>query len=108
MDSTNWLRIPHIFRGFRIFACFWSNFEQCRVLAICPSNPKQQRRSNKKVNVADCATNLILACCAIRLQFTKCTVWPRNDSKVKCKISNSGVTQGSILGPEKFARYHKH
>ena len=29
-------------------------------------------------NVAESATNLIVACCGIRLQFTECTVWPRN------------------------------
>ena len=31
--------------GFRKVACFWSDFEQHSVLAICPWNPKQQRRS---------------------------------------------------------------
>ena len=51
---------------------------QYSVLAICLWNPKQQRRSKKSNNVVDSATNLILACSGIRLQCTKCTVWPRN------------------------------
>ena len=36
-----------ICRGFRKDASFWSNFEQYSDLAICPWNPKQQRRSKK-------------------------------------------------------------
>ena len=64
--------------GFRKTACFWSNFEQYSVVAICPWNPKQQRRLNKSGNGADFATNLILACSGIRLNFIKYTAWPRN------------------------------
>ena len=55
---------------FHKFICTRSNFEQCSVLAICPWNPKQQRRSNK---------NSKFACCGICLQFTKYTIWPRNE-----------------------------
>ena len=33
--------------GFRKNACFWSNFQQYSVVAICPWNPKQQRRFKK-------------------------------------------------------------
>ena len=33
--------------GFRKVACFWSDFEQHSVLAICPWNPKKQRRFKK-------------------------------------------------------------
>ena len=51
---------------------------QDSVLANCLWNPKQQRRSKKSDNVVDSATNLILVCSGIRLQCTKCTVWPRN------------------------------
>ena len=79
-DLTNLFRIPHIFRK---VACSWSNFEQYSVLAICPWRPKQQRRSRKNCIFADSGTNLISACCGIRLQFTKCTVWPRNESLKK-------------------------
>ena len=61
---------------FRKFACFWSAFEQYSVLAIRPRNPKQQRKSKKNSSVAESARNLIFACSGIRLQFTKCTVWP--------------------------------
>ena len=68
---------------FRKVACFSSDFEQRIVLAIRPWNPKQQRRSKKNINVADSATNLIFACCGIRLQFRKCTVWPRNVANLK-------------------------
>ena len=64
--------------GFHKVACFWSDFEQYSVLAICTWNPKQQRRSKKNSNVVNSATNLIFACCGICLQFTKCTGWPRN------------------------------
>ena len=38
-----------------------------------------QNVSGFDLQVAGSATNLILACCEIRLQITKCTVWPRND-----------------------------
>ena len=65
------LRIPQI-------CLFWSNFERYSVLGICLWNSKQQRRSNKCSNVADSTTNLIWACCGIRLRCTECTVWPRN------------------------------
>ena len=62
---------------FRKFAYFWSNFERCKDLGICLWNPKQPRRSNKSSNVADSATNLILACCGFRIQCRLCTVWSR-------------------------------
>ena len=55
------------------------DFEQQTVLAICPWNPKQQKRSKKNSYVAKSVTKLIFACCGIRLQFTKGTVWPRYD-----------------------------
>ena len=58
--------------------CFWRGFEQQSVLAIYPRNPKKQRRSKENSIVADSATNRIFACCGIRLQFTKCTIWSRN------------------------------
>ena len=51
MDSTNWFSIRHILLRIRKFACFWSTFEQYSVLAICPWNPKQQRRSKKSTMV---------------------------------------------------------
>ena len=60
---------------------FWSNLEWFAgysILDICLWNPKEQRRSRKSSNVANSATNLILVCCVIRIQFTKSTVWPRN------------------------------
>ena len=41
------------FCGFRNVTCFWNNFEHYSVLAICPWNLKQQRRSKKNSNVAD-------------------------------------------------------
>ena len=69
--------IPQTGFGFHTFCCrfrkiayFWSNFEHHKVLDICPWNPKQQKISKKKSNVADPTTNLIFACCGIRLQFT--------------------------------------
>ena len=69
VDSTNC-------SGFRDF---WSNFERYNDLGICLWNPKQHRRSKKSSNVAESATNLILACCGFRLQCRECTVWHRND-----------------------------
>ena len=56
---------------------FWA--VQC--FRYCLWNPKQRIRS-KKSKVADSATNLILACCGIRLQCTECTVSPRNVEKL--------------------------
>ena len=35
--------------GFRNFAYFWSDFEKYSVLGVCLWNPKQQRRSNKRI-----------------------------------------------------------
>ena len=56
---------------------FLSDFERYKDSGICSWNPKQHRRSKKSSNVADSATNLILACCRFRLQFREGTVWPR-------------------------------
>ena len=75
VDSTNCSR-------FRKFAYFPSDFERYNDLGICLWNPKQHRRSKKSINVADSATNQILACCGFRLQCRECTVWPRNVRKV--------------------------
>ena len=71
-------RMPQILLWISQICLFWSNFECYIVLGICLWNPKQQRKSKKTKNVADFATNLILACCGIRLQGTECTVSPRN------------------------------
>ena len=65
------LQIEPFICGFRKVVCFWINFEQHSVLAICPWNPIEQRRSKKNSNVADSAIILFFACCGIRLQFTK-------------------------------------
>ena len=62
-------------------ANFWKNFQRYSVFAICLWNPKQQRKSRKSSNVADSATNLILVCCGIRIQFTKSPVWLRHEVK---------------------------
>ena len=78
VDSTNCSGFRKYSCGFRKFAYFLSNFERYNDLGICLWNPKQHRRSNKSSNVADSATNLILACCGFRLQCRECTVWPRN------------------------------
>ena len=78
VDSTNCSGFRKYGCEFRKFAYFWSNFERYSVLGICLWNSKQQRRSNKSSNVADSTTNLIWACCGIRLQCIKCTVWPRD------------------------------
>ena len=78
VDSTNCSGFCIYGCGFRKFAYFWSNFERYIVLGICFWNPKQHRTSKKSSNVADSATNMILACCGFRLQCRECTVWPRN------------------------------
>ena len=39
---------------------------------------KTAEKIKEKSKIEDSATNLIFACRYIRLQFTKCTVWPRN------------------------------
>ena len=74
--------------GFRNVACFWSDFEHDSVLATGPWKPKQQKRSKKISNVAESATIQFLACCDIRLQFTKCTVWPRDESRSLPEVKN--------------------
>ena len=66
------LRIPQICM---FLEQFWA-VQCCKSLLV---ESKQQRISNKSINVADSATNLLLVCCGIRLQCTKCIVWPRND-----------------------------
>ena len=89
VDSTNC-------SGFRIYGCgfhkityFWSDFERCIVLGICFWNPKQHRTSKKRRNVADSATNMILACCGLSLQCRECTVWPRNVSQTFFFVNSS-------------------
>ena len=78
VDSTNCSGFHKHCCGFRKLAYFWSDFERYNDLGICLWNPKQHRRSKKSSNVADSATNLIVACCGFRLQCRECTVWPRN------------------------------
>ena len=73
MDSINYC-------GFYKIACFRSDFEQYSVLATCPWNVKQQRKSKKSSIVAGSATNVILAFCGISLPFTKSIVWPLYDN----------------------------
>ena len=73
MGSTNCSAFRKNSCGFRKFACFLSNFERYNDLSICLWNPKQQRISEKSSNVADSATNLILACCGFQLQFADFT-----------------------------------
>ena len=68
VDSTNCSGFRKYSCGFRKFAYFLSNFQRYKDLGICLWNPKQHRRSKKSSNVADSATNLILACCGVRLQ----------------------------------------
>ena len=67
-----------------LYVCliFWSDFERYSVLGICLWNQKQQTRSKKSSTVPDSATNMILACCKIRLQCTDITVWPRNEKSL--------------------------
>ena len=78
-DSTNCSGFRKYSCGFRRFASFSSDLEQYNDLGICLWNTKQHRRSNKSSNVADSATNLLLACCGFRSQCKECTVWPRNE-----------------------------
>ena len=80
VDATNCSGFRKYSCGFRIFAYFSSNFERYNGLGICLRNPKQHNRSKKSSNVADSATNMILACCGLRLQCRECTVWPRNET----------------------------
>ena len=75
----------------------------------CFMNPKQQRRSKKHSNVAESATNLIWACCGIRLQCTECTVWTRNVilrlPGVDLEFSRGGGKLGLIFKKiQKFCR----
>ena len=67
VDPTNFFGFRKYFCGFRKFVYFWSNFEPYNVLGLCFWVPKQERRSKKNSHIADFATNLILACSAIRL-----------------------------------------
>ena len=80
MDYTNCSGFRKYGCGFRKIAYFWSDLERYSVLGICLWNPKRRRRSNKSNKIGDSATNLILACCEIRLPFTECTVWLRNET----------------------------
>ena len=52
-------------------------------------NSKEDEKSSYDV---DSATNLILACCGIRIQFTECTVWTRND-----RIANLIATVADLM-----------
>ena len=64
---------------------FLERFLTVQCFMFCLWNPKQQRRSKKCSSVADSATNLIWACCGIRLQCTESTVWPCNGQKQVCR-----------------------
>ena len=55
---------------------------------------KTQRRSKKSSIVSNSPTNLILACCGIRLQCTEYTVWPRN---VNCKSFSSNFRNFDLI-----------
>ena len=79
VDSTSCSGFRKYGCSFRKIAYFWSDFERFSLLGICLWNPKQRKRSKKSSNNADSATNMILACCGIRLKWTECTVWPRNE-----------------------------
>ena len=85
MGSTNCSGFAKYFCRFRKIAIFRSGFERYSVLGICLWNPKQQRRSKKSNKIADSTTNLILACCGIRLHCTEFTVWPCN-ANLKAQI----------------------
>ena len=78
VDSTSCSGFRKYSCGFRKFAYFSRDFERYNDLGICLWNQKQHRRSKKSSNVADFATNLILACCGFHIQSRECTVWPRN------------------------------
>ena len=73
VDSTNCSAFRKYRCKFCKIACFLSNFEWYNDLGICLWNPKQQRISEKSSNVADSATNLILACCGFHLHFADST-----------------------------------
>ena len=75
--------------GFRKVACFWSDFEQHGVLVNFPWNPKQQIIPNKNNDVEDSATNLLFACCGVRLHFTKRKIWPLNGSENQLMLEKS-------------------
>ena len=72
VDSTNCSGFRKYSCRFRKIAYFLSNFEWYNDLGICLWNPKQHRISEKSSNVADSATNLILACCGFHLQLADC------------------------------------
>ena len=73
VDSTNCSAFRKYSCRFLKIACFLSTFERYNDLGICLWNPKQHRISEKSSNVADSATNLILACCGFHLQFADST-----------------------------------
>ena len=73
VDSTNCSAFRKYSCRFLKIACFLSTFERYNDLGICLWNPKQHRISEKSSNVANSATNLILACCGFQLQFADFT-----------------------------------
>ena len=82
-NSAKFVACSTIFVAESESCLFSNNFEQYNFLAIRPWNTKQQRISKKGSTVASSTTNLTLACCGIRLHFTKRTVWPLNELKQK-------------------------
>ena len=75
-NDTNVVSFVCGFHNLFWIAYFSRSSERYSVLDICLLNPKQHRRSKNCGNDADSATNRILVCCGLRLQCTKCTVWP--------------------------------
>ena len=82
VDSTNWFRIPHIFLRIPQNCVFLEQFCATHCFNYLSVESKQQRRFLKNSNFADSETNLIFASCRFRLQFTKCTVSPRNETNL--------------------------
>ena len=104
VDSTKFSGFRKYSCGFRKLAYFSSDFERYNDLGICLWNPKQHRRSNKSSNVADSATNLILACCGFHSQCRECTVWPRigkntmSNQKISCGFTDNAINlRGKLM-----------
>ena len=89
VDSTNCSAFRKYSCRFLKIACFLSTFERYNDLGICLWNPKQHRISEKSSNVADSATNLILACCGFHLQFADSTC----SLRVPLTVADSATAQ---------------
>ena len=104
MDFTNWFRIPNNlvanFAHLPVFGAILSN----AVLSYLSVEPKTAKKIKKNINAGDSATNLLFACCGIRLHSQN-AVWPRNVRQHVTNDNNLHTVGKNSIGLKKSINY---